>query len=226
MPTTSLYSIGWVRRVSCDNVASRMISVMGLDDLRVKLYHVVLWQLCNMWNIPDMILNYLQWPLKPEDESSMLLKCCVVYFIWSDNGNSSKSCQWCFRTVLLNPTPPVVDNWSSCHGKKKYMYNFNETVCSYVLSINLNSFLTSSLCHHNIHLAMSGNRPGKINACMRHLLSWDIMRCWLVVSYSHFGTGRLSQHIVSNCQSTLRNTPEEQRPRTSWRKPEIKKTLT
>jgi hypothetical protein len=33
----------------------------------------------------------------------------------------------------------------------------------------------------------------------------------LVVSYPNFGTGRLSKkNIISNCQSTLRNTPEEQ----------------
>jgi len=115
MPATSLYSIGWVRQVPCDKVASRMVSVMGLDDLRVLLYHVILWQLCNMWNIPDMILNYLQWLLKPEDKSSMLSKCCIVYFICSDNVNSSKSCQWCFVRVLYNLTQPVVDNWNSFH---------------------------------------------------------------------------------------------------------------
>jgi len=30
----------------------------------------------------------------PENENSVFSKSCVIYFIWSDDENSSKTCQW------------------------------------------------------------------------------------------------------------------------------------
>jgi len=31
----------------------------------------------------------------PEDENSVFSNRCVIYFIWCDDGNSPKPCQWC-----------------------------------------------------------------------------------------------------------------------------------
>jgi hypothetical protein len=42
-------------------------------------------------------LLFLKFFALPEDESSVLSKCCVLYFICNDDGNSSKSWQWAFQ---------------------------------------------------------------------------------------------------------------------------------
>ena len=45
------------------------------------------------WVLLDCLL-FLKFFASPKDESSVLSKYCVVYFIFSVDGNSSKLCRW------------------------------------------------------------------------------------------------------------------------------------
>ena len=46
---------------------------------------------CELYNLGLLNCQLIfKFPASPEDNSSVLLKCCVVYFVCCDNGNSSK----------------------------------------------------------------------------------------------------------------------------------------
>ena len=54
------------------------------------LYHVILWQWCNMRGVADVYWN------SPEGDSSLFSECCIVCFISSDDGETSYTNHWCF----------------------------------------------------------------------------------------------------------------------------------
>ena len=76
--------------------------ILGLCRSHLHLEHLVRCSCAHTsfekhnWHVFEPFPSSLQIKYTTRFDSSVLSPHCIVYFICSDDGNSSKSCQWCF----------------------------------------------------------------------------------------------------------------------------------